>query len=206
MVVRVIALVLLPIFFASSGALGENTLALNHRELCRRTVSGVYADLVGDLYQAEDHIEIASKSLKQSKALLENHEAKLKILNKQIMTNDYDARLLDERDAISAQIKLYHEQHLTSESQLESAKKKLEATRKRHASITQKVNVIFTSSFTPDPEGRPRKLFQSLQWRSPCPKYRSLCPLPAKEAKVLTSLLDEIDDHEMACFRYSKMR
>lgn len=198
----------MPIFLALIGleSLAQDDATLNYREKCRRTASGAYADAVGDRYQAEDAIELAENARKKSKAVIDIHEAKLRILNKKLESNDYDTKLLEDRDAISSQIKLFHEQLLTSENQVESARKKLRAVKKHHDSLKQKIDKIFNASFSEDPDGGPRKLFNTIEWKSPCPKYRSLCPLPAKDAKVLTSLLDDIDDHDMACFKYSKLK
>jgi hypothetical protein len=206
--VRAYVLRIMPIFFAlgCQPAVAQDDPTLNYREKCRRIASGAYADAVGDKYQAEDVIILAENARKKSKAIIENHEAKLRLVNKQLQSNDYDAKLLEERDTISSQIKLFHEQLLTSEGQLESARKKLGSVKKHHDSLKLKVEKIFTVTFSEDPDGGPRKIFSTIDWKSPCPKYRSLCPLPPADAKVLASLLDDINDQDLSCFKYSKLK
>lgn len=199
---------IMPIFFAFGcpKSWAQDDVTLNYREKCRRIASGAYADAVGDKYQAEDGIQLAENAKKKSKAVIEIHEAKLRMVNKKLESNDYDVQLLEERDAITSQIKLFHEQLLASESQLETARKKLALVTKQHNALKSKIDKIFNATFTEDPDGGPRKLFGTIEWKSPCPKYRSLCPLPAKDSKILASLLDNIDDQDRACFKYSKLK
>jgi hypothetical protein len=187
-------------------ASAQDDPTLNYREKCRRAASGAYSNAFGDKFLAEDAVELAENAGKKSKAVIEIHEAKLRLVNKKLQSNDYDTKLLEERDTLASQIKLFHEQLLASESQLESARKKMVSIGKHYNSLKQKIDRIFSASFNEDPDGGPRKLFNTIEWKSPCPKYRSLCPLPAKDSKVLASLLDDIDDQDMSCFKYSKMK
>lgn len=199
-------LMLIFIALVAQTAAAQDDPTLNYREKCRRAASGAFSNAVGDKYLAEDAVHLAENALKKSKAIIEIHEAKLRLVNKNLQKNDYDTKLLEERDGLTSQIKLFHEQLLASESQLESSRKKLIKTNKHHSSLKQKIEKIFTVSFSEDPDGGPRKLFNTIEWKSTCPKYRSLCPLPANDSKVLASLLDDIDDQDMSCFKYSKMK
>ena len=130
----------------------------------------------------------------------------LKTLKKKIAANDYAPDLLNERDVIVSQIKVYHEQLLTSQSQLESAKKLKTNAKKREQSMRKKVEAIFTVIMGEDPDGGVRPLFSKLEWKSPCPKYRALCPLPPRDTEILTALTDDIDDPGLACHHYSKIK
>jgi hypothetical protein len=130
----------------------------------------------------------------------------MKAIKKKIAANDYSPDLLNERDVISSQIKLYHEQLLTSQSQLETAKKQKTDARKREGGMRKKVESIFTVFMVEDPDGGVRPIFSKLEWKSPCPKYRALCPLPPREADILVALTDDFDDPALVCHRYAKIK
>lgn len=204
---RAVSLLML-IFIALSAlpAAAQDDPTLNYREKCRRSASGAFSNAVGDKYLAEDALQLAQNAIKKSKAIIEIHEAKLRLVNKKLEASDYETKLLEERDTLISQIKLFHEQLLAGETQLASARKKLAKITTHYSTMKQKIEKIFTASFNEDPDGGPRKLFNTIEWKSPCPKYRSLCPLPPQDAKVLASLLDDVDDQDMSCFKYSKMK
>jgi len=121
-------------------------------------------------------------------------------------TSEYSPELMNERDMLGAQIKLYHEQKATSEQQLALATQNLATSKRRIESIKKKVESIFTVKMSPDPEGGPRPLLSHIDWKSPCPKYRALCPLPARDVATLVSLLGDIDDSDKSCERYAKIK
>lgn len=178
----------------------------NFRERCRKTISGQYSNGLGDRALAEDAVALARDAITKSKKQISADEGKLQILNKKIQSSEYSPELLSERDALKAQIKLYREQLATSEGQEQSSQKLLVTSKKRIESIRKKVESIFTVTMVPDPEGGPRKLLAKIEWKSACPKYRVLCPLPEKDLKTLKALITEVDDPDLACERYTRIK
>ena len=178
----------------------------NFRERCRRTVSGQYSSLVADMAMSDDSVTLANDARKKSLKQIDSDEIKMKALRKKLEASEYSPELLSERDMLAAQLKLYHEQLASSEGQIESAKKRQATTKKRIDSARKKVESIFKVNLVPDPEGGPRPLIGQIEWKSPCPKYRALCPLPVKDAAVLVALLDEIDDSDLSCHHYAKIK
>lgn len=179
---------------------------MNYRDKCRKSASGAYSVAYADLGLAQDAVVLADRAKKRANAVLENHEAKLRLVDKRLQEKDYPAELLRERDSLGGQIKLYHEQYSASEEQDRRARQDLEKTKKRHDQLRSKLEPLFQLLFTDDPDGGNRKIFHRLEWKSPCPKYRSLCPLPSEQTTKLTSLMDDIDDVDLACHRYSKLK
>ncbi len=187
-------------------ALAEGDETINFREKCRRAVSGTFATVLADMHMADDGVTLAENFSKKARILEDSFELKMKALKKKIAANDYSPDLLNERDVIASQIKLYHEQLLTSQSQLETAKKQKSDANKRESNLRKKVEAIFTVIMSEDPDGGIRPLFNKLEWKSPCPKYRTLCPLPPHDAELLISLTDDMDDPSLVCHRYSKIK
>lgn len=192
-------------FFAQK-LTAEDIVDTNFRERCRKTISGQYSNALADKALAEDAVTLASDAIKKSKKQIEADDVKLKAIREKIQTSEYSPELINERDAVTAQIKLYKEQLSVSQGQLASSQKLLDTSKKRIESIRKKVESIFTVTMVPDPEGGPRKLLARIEWKSPCPKYRVLCPLPPKDVTVLKELRKEIDDSDLSCDRYSKIK
>ena len=186
--------------------LAKGTGESNFRELCRKTISGQYSNVLADKTLAEDAVKLASEAIQKSKKQINADEAKLDKLNEKIRSSEYTPELINERDMVNAQLKLYQEQLTTSQSQLKSAQQLAITSKKRIESIQKKVESIFEVSMVPDPEGGPRPMLGRIEWKSSCPKYRVLCPLPAKDAQTLKELRKEIDDSDLACDRYSKLK
>jgi hypothetical protein len=192
-------------FFAQKLA-AEDIVNTNFRERCRKTISGQYSNALADKALAEDAVALASEAIAKSKKQISSDETKLKALNQKIQSTEYAPDLLNERDLLTSQIKLYREQLATSEGQLASSQQLMTTSKKRIESIRKKVESVFTVTMVPDPEGGLRKLLAKIEWKSSCPKYRVLCPLPEKDLKILKELRLEIDDSDLACERYTKIK
>jgi hypothetical protein len=203
---RFYAVLLIFSAFYGPKPLAADNLDTNFRERCRKTISGQYSNALADKALAEDAVALASEAIAKSKKQITSDETKLKALNQKIQSTEYAPDLLNERDLLTSQIKLYREQLATSEGQLASSQKLMTTSKKRIESIRKKVDAIFNVSMVPDPEGGSRKLLAKIEWKSPCPKYRVLCPLPEKDLKILKELRTEVDDSDLACERYTKIK
>lgn len=203
---RFYAVLLIFSAFVSPKLQAGDYLDSNFRERCRKTISGQYSNALGDKALAEDAVALARDAITKSKKQISIDEGKLQILNKKIQSSEYSPELLSERDLLKAQIKLYREQLATSEGQGQSSQKLLVTSKKRIESIRKKVESIFTVTMVSDPEGGARQLLAKIEWKSSCPKYRVLCPLPEKDLKILKELRSEIDDSDLACERYTKIK
>ena len=206
MIDRFYAVLLIISSFAAQILKAEDIVDTNFRERCRKTVSGQYSNVLADKTLAEDAVTLATEAIKKSQKQIDADEVKMKALHRKLESSEYSTEAIQERDMLTAQIKLYREQKATSETQLAAAQKLLLASKKRIESIHKKVESIFTVTMVPDPEGGPRPLVGKIEWKSPCPKYRVLCPLPARDAGVLRELRNEIDDSDLSCERYVKIK
>jgi hypothetical protein len=169
-------------------------------------MSAGYATAIADRRMADDALLLAENFHKKSKAQIEVDEKKMRELRKKIETTDYSPDLLSEREVLASKIKVYHEQLLNSENQIAAAKKRQVDTSMRERRLKPKIETIFKVEMSEDPDGLPRPLFSKISWKSECPKYRSLCPLPEKDVKVLITLLDDIEDVDQVCYKYSKIK
>ncbi len=206
MIGRFLHLLLTFIALQSPDAGAEDDPAINFRERCRRNISGSYGAALADARQADDAVILAENFRTKSKAQIRRDEKQLEAVKNKLHDTDYAPDLLTQRDHLVSKIKLYQEQLATSENQILSARQKQDAAHQRETSMRKKLNMIFKIEMVQDPGGGPRPIFSKIDWLSSCPKYRALCPLPEKDAKILIAILDDVDDPSQACFRYSKLK
>lgn len=186
----------------------EEPFAENFRERCRKYVSGSYAESWNEANRARDAQVLAEKALQKLSPRQDLANKQLATLQKQLQSEDYEPSLIQKRDELIAQIKLLHEQIQDQEAILAQAKKSAKASNSSYKSLNNEVSKIFHVSFVEDPEGLPRKLFHQLTWKTPCPKYRTLCPLPPSQVKTLKSIAKTVGDEEQGgnCLKYSNIK
>lgn len=189
-----------------SAQTSENPYEENFRERCRKIISGTFAESYNENFRAQDAAKLADRTLKRlapQETLLNQELAKIE---KKIKAGNYDPKLTERRDQLIAQIRLYHEQVVVQEEIAMTSKKSAESASQKYKDLEIQVKQIFNVAFVPDPEGAPRNLFHQLTWKSPCPKFRSLCPLPANDVAILKSLTKKVVDTDKDCEKYSSLK
>lgn len=184
----------------------ENPSGDNFRERCRKVVSGAFANSYHEANRARDAVKLAEGGIKRLTPLAAKANQDLVKIEKKIKASEFDPALIERRDQYIAQIKLYHEQLQTLEGQAEDAKKAASISDRTYKEINGDVRALFQVAFTDDPDGLPQKIFHQLTWKSPCPKFRTLCPLPAAEVTVLKSLTTKISDGDGDCKKYAALK
>lgn len=184
----------------------ENPHGENFRERCRKYISGAFTDSYNENLRAQDSAKLAEKTIKRLTPQLNLYNLELAKLEKKMKVENYDPALMERRDQIIAQIRLYHDQVASQTDIAAIAKKTAASAQQTFKSIDSDVRLIFDVSFTDDPDGSSRKIFHQLTWKSPCPKFRSLCPLPAKDAAVLKTLAKKTGDSDGDCQKYSALK
>lgn len=189
-----------------SAQTSENPYSENFRERCRKLISGTFAESYNENFRAQDAAKLAEKTIKRLVPQQSLANRDLAQIEKKMKAGDYDPKLTERRDQLVAQIRLYHDQIASQEELAASAKKAADAASQKHKELEALVKKIYDVSLEPDPEGLPRKIFHQLTWKSPCPKFRALCPLPPNDAQVLKQLAKKITDTDGDCAKYSSMK
>jgi hypothetical protein len=156
-------------------------------------------------WRAQESVQVAKSALEKLNKILNEQNIKLKKVQDQIRLKDFDPKLVRERDNLVGQIRLYEEQILAQKAAQKAAMASLATSEASQKSVRSEIEQIFTMEFTDDPEGKPRQLFYRLTWKSPCPKYRSLCPLPERESAILKKIAKKIPDEERNCEKYASL-
>ena len=173
------------------------------RELCRKAVAGGYLKAQNDkdwderyLLSVSNQLTLLEKAIGGAKRDLSTNSAKL-------AKADFDVPLSEERMRLETLV------HSLEQRTTEFKKLKVEAlaraalTRKRLKDIDAQVQGTFQVVRMDD--GTEKGYPFRLNYRSSCPKYRFLCPLPSKEASNLLKITVENDKVPEPCLRYSQI-
>lgn len=197
------------LWLVSHQGLGQSevdTSSENFRERCRRVISGVFAESWNEANRARDAALLAERSLKALVPQQEHNNKQLAEIQNKLREEHYDAALLRRRDELIAQIKMFHEQIQNQEDLSAKAKVSSKTAESTYDALRKDVEKIFAIAFVDDPDGQPRKVFHRLNWKSNCPKYRTLCPLPPSEATLLRHLALKLKDEGSNCSRYAALK
>ena len=178
----------------------------NFRGKCRKLVSGVYADAWNESIRSKDALVAAESALNRLRPQLTMTERKLRDHVGKMKREPFNSESANKREELSAQEKVIHDQINTAQDVYDHAKNSNKISQQKHSDLTQLIDKVFYRKFVPDPEGLPKKIFHKLEWKTPCPKYRSLCPLPEESAAHLKKLSQKIDDSESVCSKYAAYR
>jgi hypothetical protein len=187
-------------------AFSQPSYADNWREQCRKIVSGEYLNAYSDQRRAKDAEILALKSLRALTPKLSTFIKKLGQINEQLAKENYNPELIEKRYAARAQIKVLEEQIQDQEARVALSKSERSTAERRFKILDAPVRSIFTVEFADDPEGLPRSIFAGLNWKSPCPKFRSLCPLPENQRNDLSANLTPLLPEKESCRKYSSIR
>ncbi len=178
----------------------------NFRGQCRKLISGHYADAWNESIRAKDALLASEAAKSRLEPQLSDTEKKLRDHLKQMKREPFNATSANKREELSAQEKVIHDQIVIAQDVRDKAKASQTKAEESHQKITKLIDKVFYRKFVPDPEGLPRKLFHRLDWKNPCPKYRSLCPLPAESAANLKKLASMIEDSDKVCMKYANYK
>ena len=184
----------------------ENPDGENFRERCRKIIAGAYVNAFNDERRAREGLGLASTTQKKLRDSEKIYVEKLRAVETKLKNDHYDPAMLQERDMLAGQIRTFHEQALAQEESTTKLKKEASTAAELEKKLHRKLVEIFDVKFVDDPTGLPQKLFHELVWKSPCPQFRVLCPLPESHRIKLISILDDVQDQDQVCMKYSKIR
>jgi hypothetical protein len=174
----------------------------NLREICRRTLSGQFLTAFHDANHAEMFVEATksqhtdlSKKLKSEELSLKEIELKLRdtASKNRVKLADYQSQ--------QSIVKSLRETVAEQEQLLEVSDLRAKEVRDREKKLRTALSPVFLIEFTKDPEKPQNEVFWRLQYKTPCPPYRALCPLPEKARQYLKlAALDE------SCNRYANQK
>jgi hypothetical protein len=178
----------------------------NVREACRQAISGAYIEAYTERERNRTLIRTLNENLKETDSALTTARAAQKRLKAEAEGRDFELSRAVAIDQSSARVKTLAAQRDDYAALIHRAQADFSTAEGREKSLLAALAKVFTDERSMDRAdgGFPIRL----DYKSPCPKYRALCPLPVDDAKALAAIPIEGGSPE-ACRRYasqSKLR
>jgi hypothetical protein len=159
---------------------------VNIRESCRQTIAGAYLKVYDERERLRTYIIALNDQLKNLAPLLESARkadiAAAKALEKAAFETDVIAK----RGEAASQLKSLEDQHREAQDLKAKAEKDHKKYVAEEAALRAAILPVFSFERLEDkPDGG---YPVHLHYRSGCPKYRHLCPLPARDTAALLSI------------------
>lgn len=166
----------------------------NLRESCRRAASGAYLNAWDRKLQTARMVEAVASKLKVTKTALHKEQKNLAAFREKLRLKGYDLELAQAVDSKSGLVRTLEGQIAELEEVLVKTKLSAAETASTEAARKKEVMMLFDIKNS-NKSKRPTRL----DYKSPCPKYRFLCPLPRDQAFQLreTTTLE-------SCRRYAE--
>ena len=179
---------------------------VNAREACRQSVSGAYIKAYDEREKARTLVKAILGTLHDTDQALAAASADERSLKAKSGAKEFEIEHAVELDTARTKVSTFAAQKKELETELARARDDEARTIEVEKGFLKAVVGAFTMTRMGDTRdgGYPIRL----DYKSPCPKFRVLCPLPAADAAVIEKIPLE-GDARAACQRYtgiSKLR
>jgi hypothetical protein len=172
---------------ASSSALAlPPEYQVNIREGCRQSIAGAYLHAHDEHERLQGYIVTIKEQLSSAKIAAAKADTEAKTAAVVLAKNTYDTDLASKNDAAASMARTMRAQVKDYQELLTQASQQLPAAEAAEKKLRQQILKVFNIERLPDPPkgGYPFRI----TYRSECPKYRALCPLPNKEREALLEI------------------
>ncbi len=174
----------------------------NIREACRSAVAGLYLQIFDELQRDRGMVRSLDVKIPELQKELKKSESRWQVAKQKVDTSDYDPKLSAEETATRSRFEAVRSVLREQEGVRESAAKLAEDRTVQEKELRMRIEKVFT--ITQKPQPLPDIYQFDVEYRSPCPKYRFVCPLPREHAKALREIFAG-RQLPTACERYANV-
>lgn len=173
------------------------------REQCRKAVSGAILQARDNYDRTERYHILIVRSAEENSKALAVAERDLKAIRIQAKKVDFDIPLSEEVARLESLTSTLTAQRDDLKAMEAKAKADFSKTKSYKAALDAQFGPVFELIKVDNgtEQGYPFRV----KYRSDCPKYSYLCPLPAKQAAALRGILVENGAPAESCKRYSQI-
>jgi hypothetical protein len=173
---------------ATSAAARPDAQKPNAREACRAAVAGSYLKTYDERERLKTYIKALDAQVKDLEAARTKVAGEEKALAAKAGAEAFDVNLAVKRDEALAHLRTLELRAEEARDLKRRAATELDGHVAREARLRAQVERVFVFTRTGDkPDGG---YPTELRYKSPCPKYRYLCPLPASDVEALLQITD----------------
>lgn len=187
---------------APRAAAVPDELRVNVREGCRQAISGAYIGAYTERERNRTLLRTLAAQMKEVDEALSAARADLARNKREADGKAFDLGHAVQNDQVQARVKALEAQRADNLALAAQAETGHAAESAREKALLTALSKVFTVERSLDRAdgGFPIRL----EYKSPCPKFRALCPLPVDDAKALVAIPLEGGPPE-ACTRYATL-
>lgn len=175
--------------------------AENLRVACRTAISGRLLTLRNDLLAYKYHRDALSREartlvIEEKKAYDEHRKAKARF-----EASQFEVSLAERERRIYYRLELLRQQIKENAKAMTGVEGDIGQTSDTYHALLSSAEKVFKISFVQMDDDRS---ILNVDYRSPCPPFRAVCPLPPSHAKTLR-LLAPANDSRYSCVRYAQI-
>lgn len=188
---------------SSRQTFAQNDDRYNYRDQCRSIVAGSYWKIVDEYNSTQLFLKLNTDNLKKLDKEISKFNKELKSLEASQIKKTYDPERDNRLRVVRARIELLEKNKSQIKEKNPELLQKLEKFKLEREETKARMSQVFDIMEKPaDTAGTVPK---SIEYKTSCPKYRHVCPLPAKERKALLEIFKR-DTVPTSCLKYSYIR
>lgn len=174
----------------------------NVREACRQAVAGGYLKQYDEREKLRTYVRTVKEQVETTADAVKKARKAFEAAKAAAEKETFELALANKRDEASATLQTLEAQQRDYEDLKSEAEKTLAKATENEDALKKKIVKVFVFERVED---RPDGGYPiHLAYKSACPKFRHLCPLPREEAEKLTQI--EVDGEAPdACVRYASL-
>lgn len=193
----------LSIFLSSSAFAGPIERTDDFREACRKEIAGQYLTVYDEVKLAKNQITVVETAIESLRKNLAESEKTYSEARKIADESEYDQTKIDRANQAAVTVRTLKSQIIQQNDLLTDAQKKAAIKGQREKFVRENIGRVFKIEEVQEEPGK-GYAFRVI-YRTPCPKFRYLCPLPPSEAKALKEILPG-EETPLVCKRYGSYR
>jgi hypothetical protein len=182
----------------------DQTVPDNWREKCRQIVSGQYLQHFDSKHQFSQQEKQLETQIARMTSELNDTRTQFDQLEAKTQNSEFDKDEANQLHNLRAKLKLQESLLADKKSAIAKTRERLESAAGKLERYIAKVEPIFRIDQKKPEEADPGYGIR-LEFRSPCPKHRHVCPLPVADAQKLRDLTLDIEGAD-ACVKYSQIK
>ena len=172
---------------------------VNVREGCRQAIAGAYLQALDEKARISDYMKTLKEQLVHLEAALKEADVEAKKAADVLAKQHYDIDVASRNDAATAKVKGLRAQITDYRGLLEKTEGQLPLALTKEKKLHDRIVKVFRIDHLADQSGGGYPI--KITYRSDCPKFRAVCPLPPKEREALLEI--EVDGEvPESCRRY----
>jgi hypothetical protein len=184
---------------------------VNLRESCRKAASGIYLSVWDQMNQTDLLLKGTESKKKAIETSLAMEKKTLATMQSKVAASNYDLKLAEAIDTKSGLVRTLENQDTEMKSVLVKAKENAASAKKAEQASRDEVSAVFDIIRVEKKPAKAGSRPLRLEFKSSCPKYRYLCPLPRDHAIRLREFADSASRNNQVspetlepCARYAE--